>query len=776
MNFRELFSKLDSIVEYQAPPQGITARPTSLQPTQNLDGSVRPGAAAANAAQSAPTIPGAQPALGPKPTIQAQQFPNQTPLAPAVAPTDPKADVNAMTRALQAVVGKTNQPQLQPTTSASIQQQQSNTPNQAKQINTAKPGEPLEEAGDWTADIRNRKDTTTKYQDYQNNDSPSARRMRDYIAHIRGNPSDLYAVEDPKLRKQIALEINKDKALKASVVAAAPQRAVAAAQEQPADANKPAADANKPAADANKPAADANKPAADANKPAADANKPAADAENSAEVKKKKEWAKGVVGRGQSGEQVGKLQQQLVTLGLLAPEDVDQKFGPKTQEAVKQFQAQQGLKGREGAVGRETAPALAAAVTAAANKTPNTANAGDNSSEFDDARKPLSNTAPAKELSPEDKLKADRDRITAAQTQQQELDAAKGRVADDDFGKKYGTLDRSQQIRQTGNMQKNRFDLKAGDVDYDARGVKHVWQPGIQGSPGEWQASFDSFSDWKKEPGLGVVGDSSSSEAGKKYVADRQARILNPEQQARYDRLYPEKKSAAAVKAEPAVVPKLPSGVIQPGDVQPALANKKVQAVDLGLTDADRAMVVPRKADGSIDLGVTDADIKNSPKNPDGSVKLEQLSKELSELVQELNEWNMSDRIHKDVPYSYSDAATDAGVAGLGALATYATGGLAAPVAGAATVVRGGRLVNMLNKAYQGTKNVAKGAKEIATNPEVRAIANKNLPGVVTTGAKTGIASAGSTTGLNAASDALDETNADTSTAELEKIKKLSKG
>jgi hypothetical protein len=161
---------------------------------------------------------------------------------------------------------------------------------------------------------------------------------------------------------------------------------------------------------------------------------------------------------------------------------------------------------------------------------------------------------------------------------------------------------------------------------------------------------------------------------------------------------------------------------------------------------------------------------------PKENIELHEMSTQLNLLAEELTEWSMSDRIHKDVPYSYSDAATDAGIAGLGALATYATGGLAAPIAGAATVARGGRLANMLNKAYQGSKNVAKGAKEIATNPEVRAVANKNLPGVAATGIKTGTTSAGITTGLNAADAALDEINDNQATTELERIKKLSKG
>jgi hypothetical protein len=162
--------------------------------------------------------------------------------------------------------------------------------------------------------------------------------------------------------------------------------------------------------------------------------------------------------------------------------------------------------------------------------------------------------------------------------------------------------------------------------------------------------------------------------------------------------------------------------------------------------------------------------------DPKENVELHEMASQLNLLAEELTEWSMSDRIHKDVPYSYSDAATDAGIAGLGALATYATGGLAAPLVGAATAARGGRLANMVYKGVQGAKNVAKGAKEIATNPEVRAVANKNLPSVATTGVKTGTTSAGITTGLNAANDAIDETNVDSSSAELERIKKLSKG
>jgi hypothetical protein len=215
------------------------------------------------------------------------------------------------------------------------------------------------------------------------------------------------------------------------------------------------------------------------------------------------------------------------------------------------------------------------------------------------------------------------------------------------------------------------------------------------------------------------------------------------------------------------------------------LAGGQVQAVDLGLTDADRAIPMPRKPDGSIDLGVTDADMKNAPRNPDGSVKLESIVK-LDSVVEELMEWSMGDRIHPDVPYTGWDAATDAGIAGLGALATYATGGLAAPVAGAATVARGGRLANMLYKGYQGGKNVVQGAKAIATNPEARALANQATSKVkLAKGAGTALAGDAATSiGLSTAADKLDQVATDLEKPkaenesykiELDRIKHLAK-
>jgi hypothetical protein len=97
-------------------------------------------------------------------------------------------------------------------------------------------------------------------------------------------------------------------------------------------------------------------------------------------------------------------------------------------------------------------------------------------------------------------------------------------------------VDPSQIIRQTGNMNKKYYDLKAGDVDYDSRGVKHTYTPGARGQQGEWTASFGSFDDWKKEPGLGLIGPSATSQDGQKIIQQRQQRILTPDEQKIWDK------------------------------------------------------------------------------------------------------------------------------------------------------------------------------------------------------------------------------------------------
>lgn len=73
------------------------------------------------------------------------------------------------------------------------------------------------------------------------------------------------------------------------------------------------------------------------------------------------------LGNGNQGPEVGKLQKQLVDLGF-AVGDIDSKFGPKTEEAVKAFQTSKGIK-PDGVVGPDTRAALEKAVKAVAGAT-----------------------------------------------------------------------------------------------------------------------------------------------------------------------------------------------------------------------------------------------------------------------------------------------------------------------------------------------------------------------------------------------------------------------
>jgi peptidoglycan hydrolase-like protein with peptidoglycan-binding domain len=145
MNFRDLYSRLDAILEAGVvAPNQQTGEDPRLQ-----DGDAEMKTAGQQPAQPA-GIPGQQPSLGPKVAqmspqqVQAMQYPNQKPTPQGVAPTDPKADINAMSQALQAMSMQGKQQAVQPTTSAGIAQQQA-TANAPKQITAPKPGEPMEE-------------------------------------------------------------------------------------------------------------------------------------------------------------------------------------------------------------------------------------------------------------------------------------------------------------------------------------------------------------------------------------------------------------------------------------------------------------------------------------------------------------------------------------------------------------------------------------------------------------------------------------------------------
>jgi hypothetical protein len=364
--------------------------------------------------------------------------------------------------------------------------------------------------------------------------------------------------------------------------------------------------------------------------------------------------------------------------------------------------------------------------------------------------------------------------------QQRALDA--DRAAEKALQAKYDGIDPKDFRVQTGNMKKSPFDLKQGDRDVDPKtGNVMRWRaaPGNEHPiKGDWEIDHTvPGQGFKERPGFGYIGPKDTSPEGQAIFNRQRSQVITPDELERLNRLRnaqtPAEKAAASGDGAGAVPP--PASAVQTSAKEVDLRNPVV-ANTLDAAGKDAAKESGYQPIKTIN-GVKTLDLFNLGRaDPKENIELHEMSAQLNLLAEELTEWSMSDRIHKDVPYSYSDAATDAGIAGLGALATYATGGLAAPIAGAATVARGGRLANMVNKAYQGSKNVAKGAKEIATNPEVRAVANKNLPGVAAAGLKTGTASAGVTTGLNAASDALDETNSDSATTELERIKKLSKG
>jgi hypothetical protein len=357
---------------------------------------------------------------------------------------------------------------------------------------------------------------------------------------------------------------------------------------------------------------------------------------------------------------------------------------------------------------------------------------------------------------------AEVDSLQAARDRQAQARADAEAIRRADIIAKYKDLDPTKAQARTGNYGKAYYDLKDGDIDYDKDGRKIVYTKNGSRGPGEW--SVGSFADhgFTTSPGLGVIGPSWNSPEGQAIVKSYQNRTLNPDEHDVMKDYWAKNPPKAVVAPAPEVAQlqaRNTGGGFDGRNVPKNLALPKPYAgVDLGLTDADRARPVPRKSDGAIDLGVTDADMKNAPRNPDGSVKLESIVK-LDSVVEELMEWGMSDRIHPDVPYTGWDAATDAGIAGLGALATYATGGLAAPVAGAATVARGGRLANMLYKGYQGTKNVVQGAKAIATNPEARALANQATSKVkLAKGAGTALAGDAATSiGLSTAADKLDQ-------------------
>ncbi len=287
-------------------------------------------------------------------------------VAPAVpygqrAPTpqavqDPKADIAAMSKALQAMAMQNKQAQpnmgmqgvptsAEKATPVGVQNKQS----------IGRPGEPLEEAGDWTDSIRKKKDPTSRARDLVTGDSPDARRMREYIARIKSDPSLIYQIKDEKLQQQIALEVNKVPGLKDRVMAAKEVPAEKPAETPPATTGGKKDDATPPATTTGGKKDDATPPSGKDDK--------GQQVDTSAKADAPKQWNKGVLGygmglRGEPNEDVKKMQEKLKSLNYQV--EPDGRFGPETRKAVIQFQKDNKIKA-DGAAGPRTLPLLAAA-------------------------------------------------------------------------------------------------------------------------------------------------------------------------------------------------------------------------------------------------------------------------------------------------------------------------------------------------------------------------------------------------------------------------------
>jgi len=657
MNFRELFSKLDGIAE-----GGVTL--------PNPDGTNRPGAFTAqdqialnqrvqamkdaeNKAAPSNIPPGAQPSLGPKTEpaltpkdLKALQFPNQKPDAQPAVVTDPKADVNAMAQALKAVAGaqQTAQPPMQPTTSASISQQQAQA-NGPKEIDAPKPGEPVKETIDAVNEEMTRAEYLRRQAEYDNmspaqqllNTNPKNQwdaqqaalqgakdaKVKDWLAVVGADPSKLDSIKNDELRNAVWAKMPKQQQAKyneynkAQASAQEEKNRKAAEEKTEKERNEKEAqdkkDGKKPADDGKKPADDGKKPVVDPN---ADSKKPADDGKKPVDGEKqppaKRTWNKGVLGKGigMSGEpnaEVKALQDRLAKadpkyLALLGGEaGIDGRYGPNTAAAVTQFQNDYNEKNPDnkikvdGAAGGQTLPLINKLTPAEVKPT-----------EVKPTEVKPTEVKPT-EVKPTDPVKAARDRLA-------QIEADKQAVDDEDFKNKYKDIDPKSVIRQTGNMNKAYYDLKGGEVDYDKYGQKHVYQKNGMGGPGNWVASHDSFADWQKTPGLGVVGPKWDSEEGQKIIKDRQARLLDPEAQKKYDRLFPQQPATATAVAEP-----------KPAVVDPTAREKAAANNVAGVTTDDAT----RQA-AALDAGARSIASKAS------NTELKEMSEQLHSLADEL--------------------------------------------------------------------------------------------------------------------------------------------
>ena len=733
-------------------------------------------------------IPGKQPdydkpnQLSPE-QLKALQFPNQKPDAEPAKYSDPKKDIELMKAALGAVAGQRTQPSqptIQPNTSASVQQQK-DVEQGPRKIDTPKPGEPLEEARrkEWWEIIRDRKDTVKSYKDVATGDSADARRMRAYIAHVKKNPGDIWKVSDENLRQQIVdnLDANTWKLAKA----ADPKRGASAdssAQERP-----PASDTNSADAKKKKDEEEAARKKREEDAEAERKRKEAA----AAEEKKRREAEGGKDGKDgkggkndaggastgtSTGTSVG-AQLALASNGAfknrtdrLNQEKVDSILGKGKYTAgtaaanlalLAHFR-QNPSGGGDGKVdgkvdgtatvttgGGGNGAAQAAVVPSATGGTNTFYDEKDvakivpgegkgrtvhfkdgTTMTFDKDGKYVVPEMPKTDFSlvprtPEQRAaddakqeqeRKDQEVLAAEKKRLDDLAAAQGRQRDKDLMARYGSSDPSSLRVSTGNMKKSHFDLKQGDRDVDPKtGNVMRWRAAPAGQHpvhGSWEIDDTvAGQGFKERPGLGWIGPASDSAEGKAIYDRQRSQIISADDLARLQ----------ALRGQPADQSSRNTGN--------GLRTKSSTPGNIDLTTISandlQKMIAQDQKDGK--------DITPALQHAAGSVKedltLKEMSLQLNSLKDELIEWSMSDRLHPDFDYDYKDLAIDAGITGLGALATYATGGLAAPIAGTAAVARGGRLANMLHKTYQGGKNVAQGVKAVATSPEARALANQ---------------------------------------------------
>ena len=188
MNFRDLYDRL-GVLEADATKIQVSGDPAKEpQPVAPQDVQDK-------------GIPGAQPSLGPKPTMVAPAVPYGQRAPTPQAVQDPKADIAAMSKALQvmAMQNKQAQPNVGMQGVPTSAEKAMPIGSQAKQ-SIGRPGEPLEEKseptgdkGRWAIDRFVRRGAT----------------IDNWIADIKKDPKAYYSITDPEEREKVKAILNK---------------------------------------------------------------------------------------------------------------------------------------------------------------------------------------------------------------------------------------------------------------------------------------------------------------------------------------------------------------------------------------------------------------------------------------------------------------------------------------------------------------------------------------------------------------------------------------